>query len=153
MFRPHQSYRTFAPLIILTLLALTLGRISTARAESRPYRYRETGQFVSANDLVSTGEATHVGHFHGMGSVQFEATDDPAVLRFKGGSILTAANGDELHEAISGWLNLQTGEGTATVIFIGGTGRFAHASGMATALAQLSPGGTFEVAGEGTIDY
>ena len=135
MFSLLCSRRMFASRVVLTLLALMLcGWLAPARAESRPHKWRATGQFVSANDFVGEGKATHLGRFREAGSVQFAPTDDPAVLQFEGTNIYTAANGDELHAVISaGRLNLQTGAGAATVIFVGGTGRFADATGTATA--------------------
>jgi hypothetical protein len=137
----------------LTVVALCFASVTTARAESRPYSYQETGQFVSASDFVAEGQATHLGHFLATGTVLFVPTDDPAVLQFLAFDFYTAADGDELHAVTSGLLNLQTGAGAATVIFVGGTGRFADATGTVTAVAQLLPDGAFEVAGEGTIDY
>ena len=111
----------FRPLVLVALVGF--GPAVTAHAQSRPYSYREFGQFVNANDFVSEGEATHLGHFHAMGSVQFTPTNDPAVLEIAVWAVVTAANGDELHELVTGQLNLQTGGGTTTVFYIGGTGR------------------------------
>jgi hypothetical protein len=152
MFSPFCSARTFAPLVALSLLALTAFG-GAASAEARPHTWRGTGQFVSANDFVSEGNATHLGLFHEAGHVKFMQTDDPAVLQFKGCSIHTAANGDELHEIFTGSLNVQTGAATAAVTFVGGTGRFVGASGTGVLSAEVLPDGSLEFAGQGTIDY
>src|SRR5262249_28922944 len=107
----------------------------------------------SANDFVSRGTATHLGLFDEVGSGQFSPTDDPFVLRIDGWAIHTAANGDQLYEVIFGQVNVLTAAGTATTTFIGGTGRFTAATGTATISLQLLGGGSYEFAGEGTIDY
>jgi hypothetical protein len=88
-----------------------------------------------------------------VGSVQFSPTNDPFVLQIDGWAIHTAANGDEVHEIISGRVNIQTGAGTATTQYVSGTGRFADATGSATISLQLLGAGTYEFSGEGTIDY
>jgi hypothetical protein len=68
-------------------------------------------------------------------------------------AIHTAANGDQLFETVSGTLNLLSGAGTATMTYVGGTGRFADASGSAEFSLQLLGGGAFAYAGKGVIDY
>jgi hypothetical protein len=124
-----------------------------ASAAERPHKLRGTGQFVSATDFVGEGHATHLGHFDEVGSAQFLPTGEPGVLQVEGWAIHTASNGDQLFEVIAGQLNLLTGTGTATVTYVGGTGRFADAGGTATLSFQVFPDGTFAVAGKGTIDY
>jgi hypothetical protein len=88
-----------------------------------------------------------------MGNVRFSPSSDPAVLRIDGWAIYTAANGDLLFEVISGRLNLLTGGIVATVTYIGGTGRFANASGTGTLSAQVLPDRSIEFVVDGTIDY
>jgi hypothetical protein len=88
-----------------------------------------------------------------MGKVQLSPTDDPTVLRIEGWAISTAANGDLLFGIISGRLNVLTGAISATVMYIGGTGRFADARGTATLSAEVSPDGLIEYVIEGTISY
>ena len=77
----------------------------------------------------------------------------PAVLRIDAWAVYTAANGDQLYATITGQLDLQTGAITATVTYVGGTGRFDDAGGSATLSGQMLPDGTITVAVEGTIDY
>jgi hypothetical protein len=62
-------------------------------------------------------------------------------------------DGDKLHAVITGMLNPETGFVTATVTFVGGTGRFANASGSAAFTGQLLDGGAVEVSTNGTINY
>jgi len=141
------------------LFALVLAAVGVlalavpAQAVERPYMSRGTAQFVNANDFVGTGNATHLGHYTEEGSVQFTPTSDPTVLQLNATSTYTAANGDQLRAVFTGQLNGVTGVITATVTYVGGTGRFANASGTANFSGQLLPGGSIEVAVKGTIDY
>jgi hypothetical protein len=136
-------------LAALCILALAI----PAQAVERPHVSRGSAQFVSANDFVGAGTATHLGRYDEVGSVQFSPTADPTVLHLEAESTYTAANGDRLHAVFTGQLNGVTGVITATVTYVGGTGRFANASGTATLSGQLLPGGSIEVAVKGTIDY
>ncbi len=106
---------------------------------------------------VGTGNATHLGRFDWMLEVEINITV-PSATTATGTGILTAANGDSLFTEFTA-----TGVDTATpnVIFItevhtiiGGTGRFAHATGNFTreALSNLALGfssGSFK----GEISY
>jgi hypothetical protein len=144
------SLRPFAMFFAAVgVLALT----APARAAERPHSSRGTAQFVSQTDFVGAGNATHLGRYDEVGSVQFSPTGDPTVLHLEAESTYTAANGDQLYAVFTGQLNGVTGKFTATVTYVGGTGRFANASGTATLSGQLLPGGSIEVAVKGTIDY
>ena len=142
--------RTFA---LFLAFASVLALATPARAAERRYLSRGTAQFVSPTDFVGTGIATHLGLYDEAGSVQFSPTADPTVLHLDAESTYTAANGDHLYAVITGQLNGVTGAITATVTYVGGTGRFADASGTATLSGQLLPGGSIEVTVKGTIDY
>ena len=144
------SRRPFA-LVLAAVGVLALS--APAQAEERPYVLHGTAQFVSPTDFVGSGHATHLGRYTEVGSASFSPTDDPTVLQIDGCVILTAANGDQLYELVNGYLNGLTGAITATVTYVGGTGRFADATGTATLSGQLLGGGSIEVAVEGTIDY
>ena len=144
------SRRPFA-LVLAAVAVLALA--CPAQAVQRPHVSGGTAQFVSANDFVGAGTATHLGLYDEAGNVQFSPTADPTVLQVNASSTYTAANGDQLHAVFSGTLNALTGAITATVTYVGGTGRFSNASGTATLSAQLLPGGSIKVAIKGTIDY
>jgi len=144
------SQRLFA-LVLSAVGVLTLA--APAQAVERPHVSRGTAQFVNANDFVGAGIATHLGLYDEVGSAQFSPTADPTVLQVDARSIYTAANGDKLYAVFTGHLNGLTGTITATVTYVGGTGRFTNASGTATLSGQLLPGGSIEVAIKGTIDY
>ena len=145
------SQRLFALMLVaLGVLALAA---APAQAAERPYVSRGTAQFVSPNDFVGVGTATHLGLYDEVGSAQFSPTADPTVLQVDAWSIYTAANGDQLYATFTGHLNGLTGAITATVTYEGGTGRFRDADGSATLSGQMLPGGTITVTVEGTIDY
>lgn len=138
------SHCPLAPVLAaLSVLALS----APAQAGERPHKSRGTAQFVSANDFVGAGRATHLGNYTEVGNVSISQTG--AVT---GWSIYTAATGDQLHATISGQINA-TGVVTATVTYVGGTGRFDDASGSATLTGQILPDGTLTVAVNGTVDY
>jgi hypothetical protein len=144
------SQRLFASLLsaigVLTLAA-------PAQAVQRAYVSRGTAQFTGPNTFVGAGTATHLARYAEAGSVQFSATADPTVLHLEASATYTADNGDELYATFTGQLNGVTGTITATVTYVGGTGRFANASGTAALSAQIVGGGSLEVSVKGTIDY
>ena len=144
------SQRPFA-LVLAAVGVLALS--AQAQAQERPHVSRGTAQFVSPTDFVGSGHATHLGRYTEVGSASFSPTADPTVFQIDGWVILTAANGDQLYELVNGYLNGLTGAITATVTYVGGTGRFADATGTATLSGQLLGGGSIEVAVKGTIDY
>jgi hypothetical protein len=124
-----------------------------ATASVRPHLSGGTAQFVSGTDFVGTGHATHLGRYSEEGSVVFSPTDDPAVLHVDGSIVYTAANGDELHAIVTGELNGLTGVISAMLSYVGGTGRFADASGSASLAGQSGPMGAISVSASGTIDF
>src|SRR4051794_7189118 len=147
---PSFSRRPLASvLVILAVLALS----DHARAAERRHVSHGTAQFITQNDFVGEGNATHLGRYKEVGSAEFTPTADPAVLQVDAFSIYTAANGDQLYAVFAGHLNGLTGAVTATVTYMGGTGRFTNASGTATVSGQLLPGGSLKVSLDGTIDY
>src|SRR4051794_24353638 len=131
--------------LALAALVGVLALAAPAQAATRPHVSRGTAQFVNENDFIGTGTATHMGLYDETGSAHFTPTADPAVLRVDARSIYIAANGDQLHAVITGQLNVSTGAITATVTYVGGTGRFADVGGTASLSGQLLPGGAIEV--------
>ena len=77
----------------------------------------ETGAFI-AYEAFGGGNWTHLGRCsaHAVGEANEEGVMELLVT-------VTAANGDELRYA---------GSGPGDIVFIGGTGRFEHATGTAT---------------------
>lgn len=134
---------------VLTVLALP-GRAS---AQAVPHFARGSAQFVSENDFVGTGRATHLGLYTEVGHVAFAPTSNPAVLAVTGSTIYIAANGDELHAVLNGALDTSTGAITAVVTYVGGSGRFVAASGSSNLTGQMLGGGAVRVAVAGNIDF
>ena len=138
-------------------LAVTVLVLSTAAllAKERPHSFKGAGQFLpNQTDFISSGTATHLGKFTEEGSItDIQPGGEPGVFLITAWAIQTAADGDELHEIISGQLNFLTGAGSATVTYVGGTGRFENASGSASLQIQLGPDGTFTYRGAGVIDF
>ena len=138
----------FLSVMVVLLLAMS------TQAQERYHAARGSGQFTSAEgDFVGEGIATHLGPFTEVGVALLIPTADPTVFQVSGTATHTAANGDQLVETIAGNLNVVTGAGTATMTYIGGTGRFADASGSAFFELQLVGDGAFVYSGVGTIDY
>src|SRR6266536_625819 len=123
--------------IVLLVAAGLLAVTTRASAEDRPHKAEGTAQFVSPTEFVGSGEATHLGRYTEAGVVAFSSTDSPTVLRIDACSVYTAANGDRLYATITGHLNGVTGAITATVTYVGGTGRFAGADGSAALAGQF----------------
>lgn len=149
MNRFFSRYPIGVVLVAVSLMAIP-PRVSAA---DRPHKSGGTAQFVSATEFVGSGEATHLGRYSETGSVLFSPTADPTVLHIDALATYTAANGDQLSAIITGTLNGVTGVITATVTYVGGTGRFANATGSSSLAGQLLDGGAISVAVEGTIDY
>ncbi|MFO0848292.1 MAG: hypothetical protein U0871_07020 [Gemmataceae bacterium] len=145
--------RFYYPSVALLAITVMLTSTAVASAGERPYHARGTAQFVSPTDFVGSGHATHLGRYTEVGSAQFSPTADPTVLAIDAWSVYTAANGDQLYAVITGELNGLTGAITATVTYVGGTGRFDDAGGSAALKGQILPDGTIAVAVSGTIDY
>jgi hypothetical protein len=143
------SWRPFA--FVLAAVGV-LAVAAPAQAGERPHVSGGTAQFT-ATGFVGAGTATHLGRYDEAGTIQLSPTADPAVFNATATSTYTAANGDQLHAVFTGQLNGVTGVITATVTYVGGTGRFASASGTATLSGQVLPDGSLEVAVKGTIDY
>lgn len=135
------------------VVAITLGFAERASAKERPHSSRGTAQFVSPTEFVGSGNATHLGRYQEAGTVAFHPTGTPGVLHVHGTIVYTAANGSELHAVVAGELNGLTGEVLATVTYVGGTGRFADATGVAALSGTAFPDGSLAVTVKGTIDY
>jgi hypothetical protein len=150
---PVTRFDSLRPAGALLVAVAALALPGRASAEDRPHKLAGSAQFISPTDFVGSGEATHLGRYAEAGCARFSPTADPAVLLVDAWTTLTAANGDRLCETITGRLDLRTGAITATVTYVGGTGRFADAGGSAALSGQMLPDGTIAVSVEGTIDY
>ena len=125
------------------------------------FTVNEAGIPISA-DVTSTSTATHLGLCTTVGRVNFTPANDPehpGRLLSSGTGTITAANGDTIQIEFSGVLDPPPA-GSATAIdkpvfhFVGGTGRFANASGSANAVVIVNLAtGAFEITMVGNIDY
>jgi hypothetical protein len=157
----------------LTALAVVIGLAAGAvKAKDRPFRLTGTATWDNIFAAFTPGgaafagkaQATHLGKVAQTGTLFLDPDLTHAVLNDKGevlvpgtGDVtLTAANGDRLTFHYRGLLNLNTGEGTGTLEFTGGTGRFADAEGSGEFVAHIDltrPGTPMTVTITGTIDY
>ncbi len=156
---------------VITLVAfLLLGSLPVSAVE-RPFAlngngvatfsFDESGNLI-AGDVTSTSNATHLGLCTTVGRVNYTPANDPehpGRLLSSGSGKITAANGDTLLIEFSGVLDPPS-PGSITAIdkplfhFVGGTGRFAGASGSANAVVVVNLlTGAFELTMVGNIDY
>ena len=146
-------FSSLRPIVVVLAAAGLLAPPTRASADERPHFSRGTAQFVSPTDFVGTGYATHLGQYTEVGVITFGDFTGPTTMAITAWSTYTAANGDQLDALFSGELNVESGVITATVTYVGGSGRFDGASGSATLTGQLLPGGTIAVSVVGIIDY
>jgi hypothetical protein len=105
--------------------------------------------------LTGSGNATHLGLVSLAGTLQLTPdASNPTISHVTGAGVFTAADGDKINILLEdGVMDLTTGLGHGKVRFIGGSGRFAAASGVTEFVVLQSPTGAFEVTIVGTIDY
>jgi hypothetical protein len=158
-------------LTVLALAAFLLLGSLPASAVERPFALNGAGQATfTVNelgipvraDVTSTSNATHLGLCNTLGVVNYVPANDPehpGRLLSSGSGTITAANGDTLLIEFSGVLD-PPAPGSATGIdkpvfhFVGGTGRFANATGKADAVVVVNLAtGAFEITMVGNIDY
>jgi hypothetical protein len=141
------------PFALLLVAVGVLAVAANAKAAQRPHVSQGSAQFINEHDFVGSGTATHLGRYDEVGSADILPTPDPTLFEVDASATYTAANGDKLYAEFTGYLDGLTGEITAIVSYVGGTGRFAGASGTATLSGQMFPDGSIQVAVEGTLDY
>ena len=141
------------PLCLIVVVLSVFAYADQASAAVRRHRATGSAQFTSPTDFVGSGHATHLGAYTETGTVAFSPSSDPGVFNVEGSIIYTAANGSELHALVVGTLNGLTGQVAATVTYIGGTGRFADATGSSALAGQMLPGGALSISVSGSIDY
>lgn len=158
----------------LTVIALSafvlLGTVS-AMATKRPFALNGKGMAtfivdgagnLIGGDVTSTSNATHLGLCTTVGKVNYTPANDPehpGRLLSNGVGTITAADGDTVLIEFNGILD-PPAPGSITAIdkptfrFVGGTGRFAGASGVAEAVVVVNLAtGAFEITMVGDIDY
>ena len=151
--------KRFPHSVCLALVVLALLGISRpVLAEERPFQLQRG--HISASVYEDTfasvhvfGEITHLGLTRGGGDVLVLSPTGLDTFDVIGTIVFIAANGDRLYASFVGsgflddFLRIAGLEGTLT--FVGGTGRFADASGSADLMFLSGVGSSIE----GTIDY
>ena len=147
--------------ILMLTLFLLLGTIPASAVE-RPFALNGTGVVTLVTDSsghligaipTGSGTATHLGQWTVAGTVHY-TPDSNGVLRSSGEATLTAANGDKLQFQIDGILDPVAAVDQGVFRFVGGTGRFAGASGSVNFVVSINPvTGGFDLNAVGTINY
>ena len=151
----EQNYRWLIKLS-LCVLVLTAFAIPCAAVE-RPFKLQGTTVVIgnpfdpAGAQMQGSGTATHLGNWTNNGVIFFDGSSGPpfgalATVHF------TAANGDHLDIILAGTVDASL-VATATYHIVGGTGRFAGATGHGDFSAQPNPDGTLSYAATGTINY
>jgi len=134
----------------LAAVALALSPSMAAAAKDAPFtaKYVLTIDAVYGNHIVASGpgSGTVVGKSSLVAHVQRKGKE------FVGSGTITASNGDLIYTA-----STQTEEpgkpGVGPYTIVGGTGRFANASGTGTTVATDNPDGTVTATYDGTISF
>jgi hypothetical protein len=146
---------------IMLTIVLLLGAIP-ATAIERPFALNgtgigvfitdEAGNIIGAN-VSGSGTATHLGLWTTAGTVRY-TPDENGVIRSSGEATISAANGDKLEVVIQGTLDPVAFTDHGVFRFVGGTGRFAGASGSADFVVSVNPlTGGFELTIVGRINF
>jgi len=142
---------------LFTLLALAISTLSFAghaAAQARPFVEAGVAQFAAnLSDFTGSGQAAHLGAYTEVGNVTLAPTSTPGLFTVDGWTHYTAANGDVLFAEVSGTLDMVTGAIVGTATYVGGTGRFANASGGSILAGQMIGGGALTITAIGSIDY
>ena len=150
--------KTRTLMLITFLLLVTI----SASAVERPFALSGAGVATlitdDAGNLIGatptgSGTATHLGRWTVAGNVNY-TPDNNGVLRSNGVATITAANGDTLQVQIDGILDPVAAVDQGVFRMVGGTGRFAGATGEAKFVVSINPlTGGFELTVVGKIDY
>jgi hypothetical protein len=157
--------KKFLTLKIMTLaLVLLVASIPVAAVE-RPFAASgngvatfitdEAGNIIGAN-ITSSGTGTHIGRWTTTGTIHFTPDpQNPNLLHVTGEAPITAADGDKLNTVLeNAVLDVTTGLATGQFRFVGGTGRFANATGITDVVVVnnlLTGGSEFTMVGK--IDF
>ena len=147
--------------VLMLTLFLLLGTIPVSAVE-RPFALSGSGVATlildpSGNPIgaipTGSGTGTHLGQWTTSGTVAY-TPDSNGVLHSSGSATLTASNGDKLHFTIDGILDPVAGVDQGVFYLVGGTGRFAGATGSANFVVSINPlTGGFDLTAVGNINY
>jgi hypothetical protein len=131
---------------------LNISQKQNQQEKSVPFKGKMT-LIVKSNTVSGTGTATHIGRFTIVEPNNSIKRNADGSLTITGTAIITAANGDEIHATHSGsvyFLRIGMVQVNAEFTIMGGTGRFAGATGSFEVQNLTNPGDyTFN----GTISY
>ena len=133
-----------AALFGLALLVINAMGAQSASAKSpRPFGGRVVAKWDNVfsalggtANFTGTSQMLHMGRSAQVGTLSLGAPT-PNGLPGNGTVKITAANGDTVTFTYTGFLNPYTGEGSGPLIIVGGTGRFAGATGFGTFYAVI----------------
>ena len=163
--------RYISKLTVIALAAFLLFGSLPVLAVDRPFALNGKGAAtfivdgagnVTGANVTSTSNATHLGLCTTVGTVNYTPANDPehpGRLLSSGSGKITAADGDTVLIEFNGVLDppepgSTTGIDKPLFRFVGGTGRFAGASGSADAVVVVNLAtGAFEITMVGNIDY
>jgi hypothetical protein len=149
--------------ILALTISLLLGAIPVV-AEERPFALTGNGvatfitdgagNIIGAN-VTASGTATHLGLWTDVGTVHFTPDpNNPGHFLSSATTTLIAANGDKLQATLHGSLDPAAGIDMGPIQFVGGTGRFAGASGSGEFVVELNPAtGAFKLTVVGSINF
>ena len=157
--------KRFLNIKTLALALILLAGNMPVGAQERPFSC--TGKGIAAiipgtgvpvANVTGTGNATHLGLFTSVGQVTFNPDpDNPTLVHPSGQATFTAADGDKLETVFNSAetsMDLTTGIGGGIFHFVGGTGKFANATGSITVVVvQNFITGAYELTAVGKIDY
>ena len=148
-------YRYTSSLVLIILLA---GFATPTDAEERAFKARANGEFVIHDGgltvtIEETGFATHLGRYHGEGIFVLAGVNADGTFHFITSVTYTAANGDILETTGTADVDLVTGITVGEDTFVGGTGRFADATGTVSFVSIATGPTTFHSTLTGIIDY
>jgi hypothetical protein len=154
--------RHFSSSRFVIIALVTLWFTSVASAEDVPFKGEASGQdqrvTLEPNGIriISScvGTGTQVGRF--TEAIDYVLSYD--LVNFAGVATFTAANGDEVSFKFQGTIPGYANQGfptpfTATFVIIGGTGRFADATGSGTLDGVDYGQGNFAFTFDGLIDF
>ena len=144
-------------------ISMLLGLLPVQAAE-RPFAFSGNGASTFITDgagnviganITASGIATHLGLWTAAGTVHFTPDpQNPGRLLSSANLAFIAANGDRLQIQLNGNLDPGAGADMGVIQFVGGTGRFAGASGYGRFVVELNTlTGAFRTTAVATINF
>jgi len=134
-----------AALCGLAMLVINaVGALSASAQSPRPFGGRVVAKWDNVFSAVGgtanftgTSQMRHMGRSAQVGTLSLGAPTANGLFPGTGTVTITAANGDKVTFNYTGFLNPSTGVGSGPLEIVGGTGRFAGATGFGTFYAVI----------------